>query len=225
MSKKKQETRTSIDELNDQLTSVGEKVQANKKYIAYAVVAVVVLVCAALIYMWAFRGPAIQKGNDAIGQADLQLAMGNDSIALAQYEAVANSYGYAAGNRASLQAAILLYKEGKYQEALKYLDKFDAKESIIGAGAYSLKGDCYVNLNKLDDALHCYDKAISESDDNPVYTPFFMLKEARIYQAKGDYAKEAQIYEKVKEEYPKYAQTYGIDLDRYIERANAQAGK
>lgn len=221
--KDQQEIRTSIDDLNDSLTSATEKVQANKKYIVWAAVAVAVLVCASLLYVWAFRQPAIQKGNDAIGQADLQLASGNDSIALVQYQAVANSNSYDAGNRAALQAAILLYKEGKYQEALNYLDKFDSKESIIGAGAYSLQGDCYVNLNKLDEALKCFDKAIDESDENPVYTPFFMMKEARVYRAKGDYAKEASIYEEVKNEYPQYAGSYGIDIERYIERAKAQS--
>lgn len=221
--KNQQETRTTIDELNDSLTSVTEKVQANKKYIVWATVAVIALVCAALLYVWAFRQPAIQKGNDAIGQADLQLAAGNDSIALVQYQAVANDDSYDAGNRAALQAAILLYKDGKFQEALNYLDKFDAKESIIGAGAYSLEGDCYVNLNKLDDALKCFGKAVDASDENPVYTPFFMLKEARVYRAKGDFAKEAGVYEQIKNEYPQYAGNYGLDIDRYIERAKAQA--
>lgn len=221
--KDQQETRTTVDELNDSLTSVTEKVQANKKYIVWAAAAVVAFVCIAVLYVWAFRQPAIQKGNDAIGQADLQLAAGNDSIALVQYQAVANDDSYDAGNRAALQAAILLYKQGKYQDAINYLDKFDANESIIGAGAYSLKGDCYVNLNKLDDALKCFDEAIDASDENPYYTPFFMLKEARVYRAKGDFAKEAKVYEEIKTNYNSYVDANNLDINRYIERAKAQA--
>jgi tetratricopeptide (TPR) repeat protein len=185
--------------------------------------AVVVVVAAVLIYVWAFRQPAIDRGNDAIGQADLQLVLGNDSLALAQYQAVANSDSYDAGNRAALQAAILLYKQGKYQEALNYIGKFDADESIISAGALSLKGDCLVNTDKLDEALACYEKAVKASDENPVYTPFFMLKQARVYRAKADYASEAKIYQQVKDEYPQYAGNYNIDIDKYIERAKAQS--
>lgn len=82
----------------------------------WACVALVAVVAAVLIYIYAVRQPGIRQANDAIGQADLTAVMGNDSLALQQYKAVADDYGYDAGNRAALNAAIILYQQGKYHK-------------------------------------------------------------------------------------------------------------
>lgn len=223
--KKSAETQTAIDEINDTLTGLGAKVQNNQKiiYIATGVVAIIALCI--LIYIYLIREPGIRKANDAIGRADIQLALGNDSVALAQYIDVADNKSYDAANRAALQSAILLYEKGDYEQALKYIDKFSAKEAFIGAAAYSLKGDCYVNLDQLDNAIGAFKKAISQSDDNAAYTPFFMQKLARVYNAQGKYADEEKIYEAIMKDYPTYGPTYNIDIEKYLERAKANAAK
>ncbi len=211
-----EETRTSIDEVNDTLTGLGERVQKNPKTIMYACVAVAAVVIAVLVYVYAVRQPGIQSANDALGQADIELLMGNDSIALAKYQQVADNHGYKAGELAGLNAAILLYKDKKYEEAIKYLNGYSSSESIISAGAKSLEGDCYVNLKKYAEALDCFKKAISLSDGNPAYTPAFMLKEATVLREMKD-------YKEIVKEYPNYGPQMGIDVKKYLERAKAQA--
>lgn len=218
-----EETRTSIDEVNDTLTGLGERVQKNPKTIMYACVAVAAVVIAVLVYVYAVRQPGIQSANDALGQADIELLMGNDSIALAKYQQVADNHGYKAGELAGLNAAILLYKDKKYEEAIKYLNGYSSSESIISAGAKSLEGDCYVNLKKYAEALDCFKKAISLSDGNPAYTPAFMLKEATVLREMKDYKAEAAVYEEIVKEYPNYGPQMGIDVKKYLERAKAQA--
>lgn len=222
--KNQDETRTSIDEVNDTLTGIGEKVQENPKTIMYACIAVAVVVVAVLVYIYAVRQPGIQAANEALGQADMELVMGNDSIALAKYQQVAAEHGYKAGELASLNAAVLLYKDKKYEEALSYLKGYSASESIIGAGAKSLEGDCYVNLKRYDEALGCFKEAVSISDNNPAYTPAFMLKEATVLREMKDYKAEAAIYEEIINEYPNYGAQVGMDMLKYLERAKAQAG-
>lgn len=214
-----------IDELNDQLTGISQKVQENQRiiYIASGVVAAIVICI--LAYIYGVRNPGIEKGNDEIGQADLQLFNGADSVALQQYENIANEHGYSAGNRAALQAAILLYNKGEYQEALNYLNKYSADEAFIGAAAYSLEGDCYVNLDQLDNAVKAFQQAISQSDDNPAYTPYFMQKLARVYNAQQNYGAELKIYEEIEKKYPLYGDTYGVDIKKYLERARLQAAQ
>lgn len=218
-----EETRTSIDEVNDTLTGLGERVQKNPKTIMYACVAVAAVVIAVLVYVYAVRQPGIQSANDVLGQADIELLMGNDSIALAKYQQVADNHGYKAGELAGLNAAILLYKDKKYEEAIKYLNGYSSSESIISAGAKSLEGDCYVNLKKYAEALDCFKKAISLSDGNPAYTPAFMLKEATVLREMKDYKAEAAVYEEIVKEYPNYGPQMGIDVKKYLERAKAQA--
>ncbi len=128
-----------------------------------------------------------------------------------------------AGDLAGLNAAILLYKDGKYQEAISYLSDYSANESIIGAGAKSLEGDCYVNLEDYSHALDCFKKAVSLSDDNPAYTPAFMLKEATVLHEMKDYNAEIKVYEEILKEYPNYGMQMGIDIEKYLERAKAMA--
>lgn len=219
---KQEETRTSIDEVNDTLTGLGEKVQKNPKTIMYSCVAVAVVVIAILVYVYAIRQPGIQAGNEALGQADIELLMGNDSIALAKYEQVADNHGYKAGELASLNAAILLYRDGKYEAALSRLKDYSASESIIGAAAKSLEGDCYVNLKNYPEALACFKKAVKISDNNPSYTPAFLMKEATVLSAMGNHKEEAEVYETIVKDYPKYGPSMGIDVDRYLERAKNQ---
>lgn len=172
MAKEKQtETRTSIDELNETLNSVvEEKVINNKKPILLAVLAIVVVAIAVMAVV-NMRQAGAEAANTAIGQADLELMQGNDSIALDMYKSVADNEGYDAGNRASLEAAILLYKKGDYEQALNYVEKYSPSEEVVGAASYSLKGDCLVNLDRYEEAIAAFEEAIATSGDNEFYTP------------------------------------------------------
>ena len=118
-----------VDELNDSLVSMSEKVQDNKKIILWAACAVVAVAVLVLGYIYLVRQPGQAKANDNIGEADIQMILGNDSIALAEYMSVADNDGYDAANRAALQAAIMLYQKGDYEKALNYVDKFDAAKN------------------------------------------------------------------------------------------------
>lgn len=223
--KPQDETRTSIDEVNDTLTGLGEKVQNNPKTLIYSCVAVAVVVVAILIYVYAIRQPGQASANQALGQADMELLMGNDSIALQKYQQVAADHGYDAGNLANLNAAILLYKNKKYEEALSYLKNFSSSESIIGASAKSLEGDCYVNLQKYPEAVDCFKQAVKISDNNPHYTPAFLMKEATVLREMKDYSAEAAVYEQIVKDYPNYGAEINVDLQKYLERAKAAAAK
>lgn len=226
MSKTKQETpETGLDNLNDSLTVMTAKVQDNKKIIMVCTLVVIAIAVLVLCYLNFVRTPGIQKENDKIGAADLELALGNDSIAMAQYMDLADNGSYEAANRAALQSAILLYQDGKYEDALKYVEKYSVKDEIIGAGAQSLKGDCLVNLDRLDEAVKAFKQAVSTSASNPAYTPFFMIKLARVYAAQGNHADEAAIYEEVLREYPLYGPAHNVDVEKLLDRARLQAGK
>ena len=191
--KNESETRTSLDEINDQLTGLEQKVQDNQKKIMWGIVAVLAVICLILVWIYAVRRPGIEAADNAVGQADLTLNLGNDSLALVQYKQVADDYGYEAGNRAALNAAILLYKNKNYEEAITYLKKYSPNESLIGASSQSLMGDCYVNLKEYDKAIDCFRKAADISDNNPHYTPVFLMKEATVQRELKNYKAEAQL--------------------------------
>lgn len=223
--KNEQESRNAIDNINDSLTGIEEKVVNNKKSIMWACVAVAVVVALVLGYIFGIRNPGRNNADNAIGQADLELMQGNDSAALVIYQNVANDYGYDAGNRAALNSAIILYQQGKYAEALDFLKKYDGKESVIGATAKSLEGDCLVNMDKFDEALGCYDEAISICEKNPSLAPYFLMKKANIYNAQKNHQKEAETYQVIVDEYPAFGPQMNIDFEKYVERAKALGGE
>lgn len=240
MAKKKPEApETGLDELNDSLTNVTRRVQENKKIVSIVTVAVLAVCVLVLAYVYFFRNPAMQRADDNIGAADLEMLQGNDSTALAQYKAIADDGSFDAGNRAALNAAILLYQEGakaladnnetlakqKFGDALKYAEKYSDKEDIIGAAAYGLQGDCLVNLDRLDEAVGKFKKAVNVSDENPAFTPYFMIKLARVYDAQKKYADEAEVLQAVKDLYPYYQNQHQVNVDAMLELAKLRAGK
>ncbi len=225
MAKETKETVTGIDALNDNLTALEQKVEKNQKFIAWCCIGAAAIVGIVLVYIFFIHKPGVTAADNAIGQADITLSQGNDSLALVQYKQVADEYGHDAGNRAKLNAAILLYQKKQWQEAIEYLDGYKPSESIIGASSISLKGDCYVNLKNYDEALKCFAEAAKLADNNPAYTPYFLMKQATVLREQKKYAEEAGIYQTIVDEYPNYGPSINIDMKKYLERAKAQAGE
>jgi tetratricopeptide (TPR) repeat protein len=223
MAKKENETRTSIDELNESLSGIEKKVEENKKMIVWVLGAIVAIAVIILGYVYIIQEPNFENAKTEIAQADSKLALGQDSIALEAYKAVADSYSNDAANRAGLNAGIILFQQGKYEEAINYINEFDAEGVLVGPASQSLIGDCYVNLEKYDEAVKYFDKAISRAGDNDLYTPLFILKKATVLREQGKFAEEAKALEIIKNKYPNFVTGYRVDVDKLIERANAQA--
>ena len=222
MANNKKDVHTSIDELNETLTSVEQHVENNKKIIIWSLAGIVAVAAVILLYYYGIYAPNKKASSDAISKADIELAMGNDSTALAQYMQVADEFSGAQADRAALQSAIILYQKGKFEEAVKYLDDASFDENLVAPAAASLKGDCYVNLNNLDKAISCYDKAIKSSNDNALYTPLFMLKKATVLNEQSKIADALTIYEAIQSKYPTFTRAYDVNIDGLIARAKAQ---
>lgn len=220
---KTQETRTSIDELNESLSGLEQRVEQNKKSVIWYAVALLVVIGLGLGYYYGKKS-AKEDAGEMIGKADIELMQGNDSVALAQYQAVAAEYSNGVANRANLNAAILLYQKGNYEEALKAVENYDVEEELVGAASQSLKGDCLVNLKKYDEAVAAYDEAISVANGNELYAPVFMMKKATVLSAQQKYSDAAAIYQNIKDNYSKYVNAYRVNIDKYIDRANYLAG-
>jgi len=223
--KQDQGARTTLEEVNDSLSTAAQRIEDNKKYINWALIAIAVLVLLAVGYIYGIRNPNLQKAKQQIGEADIELMNNNTDEALKQYEKVASSFSNKPAERAHLNAAILLYQKGEYEKAAKHLEDFSPAGNLIGPASQSLLGDCYVNLKKLDKAIAAYDKAISLAGENEAYAPAFMIKKATVLHEQKKYADEAAIYQTIKDKYLMYTQMNGFDVDKYLERANALAGK
>ena len=224
--KQNQGARTTLEEVNESLTSAAQRIEDNKKYINWAMIAIAVLALLAIGYIYGIRNPNLEKAKTAIGDADIEnLMLGDEEQALKDYEKVASQYSNKPAERAHLNAAILLYHKGEYEKAAKHLEGYDANDNLIAPASKSLLGDCYVNLKAYDKALCAYDQAIKLSNGNELYAPAFMIKKATVLHEQKKYDDEAAIYQEIKDNYLIYTQQNGFDVDKYLERAKALAGK
>ena len=222
---KEVEEQNAIDKLNSNLGSASEKIAENKKIIFWVVGGIAVVAAFVLSYLFIYRNPRLNKAHEAYNQVELT-AMGNDSIAAAEYGKVADKYsGTDAGNLAALSAGESLYDQGKYKEAAKYLEDVDIDEPVLAANAVILAGDCYVNLKNYDKALDLYAKALRKADKNPQIAPRILLKEANVYDEQKKYDKALECYKQIKDDYPEFALGNGVSVDAYIAREEARLGK
>lgn len=222
---KEQQEENVVERLDSNLNSASQKIADNKKSIFIVVALIAVVAAAVAAYIFLYRNPRVNAAAEAYNQVEIT-AMGNDSVAADAYRKVADKYSHTdAGNLASLSAAESFYNAGKYKEAIDCLDDFSCSEPVLAANALVLKGDCYVNLKKYDDALKCYDKALSKGDDNQQIAPRVLLKKANIYDAQKNYKEALECYEEISEDFPQFVLGNGLSVDAYIEREKARLGK
>lgn len=222
---KNEQDESAIEKLNSNLTGASERIAQNKKAVFLTLGITVLIAAIVLCYVFFFRNPKVNRAFEAYNQVEISAA-GNDSVAAVEYKKVGDKYsGTDAGKLAYLSAAESLYNTGRYKEAIECLDKFSSSETVLESNALVLKGDCYVNLKKYDDALGCYDKAVKKAGVNEQIVPRVLLKEANIYDEQKKYDKALECYEKISKEYPMFTPGNGVTIEAYAEREKARLGK
>ena len=215
---------TAIDRMNSQLTDAGTKLADNKKIIFIAAGVILVVAAFVLSYLFIYKNPHVEKAFEAYNGIETQQL--TDSLAAEQYMNVADQYkGDVAGKLAALSAGETLYTQGRYEEAAEYLKKFSSKDDVLEANALVLTGDCYVNLEKYDEALNYFQKAIRKANNNPQIVPRVLLKEANVYDAQANYGKALECYQQIKNNYPEFQLGNGMDIEAYIAREIARMGE
>ena len=191
--------------------------KVNKNVIIACVVVFVAIICGGLVWYFVHQNN-VAKAQEAIGVADMEM---NDTIQAKMYKDIADAGSNAPNQRAKIMTAEKYYADGKYQQALDYLDQVSVSSDIVNVGVNCLKGDCYANLKKLDQALEAYNDALDCADGNAQLTPYVLFKQANIYREQKNYEKEYECYSAIRTDYPGFLQ----DIDKYYERARQAAGK
>lgn len=227
--KHKENDQNVVENINSHLTSAGEKLANNKKIIYISIGVVAVVAAFVLSYFFIYRNPRLQNSWAAYNKVLLMQTKGeltNDSVAAQEYQKVATNFSSTpAGNVAALSAAEAYYNVKNYDAAIKLLEKIDLSEPSLESQSRALLGDCYVNKKQYDKAIEAFNEAIKIADGNPELVPGYLIKEANIYNAQKKYDQSLACYEQIKSEYPRYTLSNGLDMDFYIEREKAFAGK
>lgn len=231
MATDKQETHdhNAIADLNQHLTNAGERVANNKKIVWWGLGILAVVAAFVLSYLFIYRNPRLNDSWSAYNKVLLQVQKGEitEEASAKAYQNVADNFsGTPAGDCAALAAAESYYDQGKYDAAIKYLEKFSTAEPVMEAMSRVLLGDSYVNKGAqfYGKALEAYKTAVKKADGNPQIVPMTLIKEANVYDAQKNYAAALDCYEQIKEGYPQFQ--YGqMPISAYIAREQARLGK
>ena len=105
------------------------------------------------------------------------------------------------GKLAAYYAGISYMKLGKFEEAIDYLKKFNGKDEILAPMALGAIGDCYMELDDMNNAVAYYEKAANKSK-NDFTGPMFLTKAGMTHEIMGNYANALKCYQTLKADYP-----------------------
>ena len=138
-----------------------------KNAIIGGVVAVIIIVAGFIMYKNLYAEPreekaqaALFKGQEYFEQDAFEQALNGDSIGYKGFLKVADEFsGTAAGNLANAYAGVCYAQLGKYEEAVKYLNKFSADDQLVSPALLGTMGNCYAQAGQLDKAAATLMKA------------------------------------------------------------------
>ena len=198
-----------------------------QKQIIAAVVAVIVIIAGCILYYNYVAVPnaekastSLAKGQDYFANDQYELALNGDSAGFVGFAKLAADLGGDAGNLANLYAGLCYAKLNKWQEAVKYLEKFDTQDDqMISPAALGALGNAYAHVDQLDKAVSTLKKAAEKADNNSL-SPTFLIQAGEILESQNKKEEELKLYQTVKDKYVNSMQYQTIDA--YIERASAK---
>ena len=199
-----------------------------KKAVIATVVAIVIIIAGVVLYKTYVSGPkeikastAIAKGQQLFMADNYQQALNGDSASFKGFAKLADEFsGTAAGNLANLYAGLCCAKLNKWEDAAKYIEKFDgADDQMISPAAEGALGNVYAHLNQLDKAVSHLKKAAEKADNNSL-SPTFLIQAGEILESQGKNDEALKLYQQVKDKY--FNSMAYQTIDGYIERVSAK---
>ncbi len=199
----------------------------NKNKIIGAIVALCVIVGGYFCYQHFVVQPNEQKASEALFKGEHYLSMDNyelalngDSTGYMGFAKIAEKFSSTkAGNLANAYAGICNAHLGKFEEAKKYLENFEAKDELVAPAIMATLGNTYAQLGENDKAIAFLLKAADKADSQAL-SPIYLIQAGELLEKQGKNTEAIEAYKKVKE---KYFNTYqAMEIDKYIERASTK---
>ncbi len=212
-------------EMGSVITRSEEFIQKNQKTIIIAVVAVLIVILAIFgLRRWYFQPREDRAASEMFAaeqwfaQGDFQKALDGDDT-YRGFLAVADSYsGTKAGNLARYYAGICNLRLGNFDEAARWLKKYNGKDTFTRPLAKIALGDAEMELGNTKQAVDNYMKA-ANMEQNFVTAPTALFKAGMGYMILGDNTKALDCFKQVKQNYPE--STEWSDIDKYIALAES----
>ena len=207
----------------------------HKKAISAAIVVVILIIAGVLSYETYISGPreqeastALAKGQDYFANQQFELALKGDSTGYKGFLNIASDYSSTdAGNLANLYAGLCYANLDKWNDAVKYLEKYSAADDeMVSPAATAALGNAYAHVKQLDKAVEYLKKAASMADGeaegnaNNSLSPTFLIQAGEILESQNKKDEALNIYQDIKKKYVN-SPVYG-EIDKYIERVSVK---
>ena len=198
--------------------------EKNSKLILYISSAVILLAGGYLGYKYLVQVPNELKAQEEISKAEnnfrkdsISLAL-NGNVSTPGFIKVIKKYGGTkTGNLARLYAGECYLQLGDFKNAAKYLEEFDAHGAKqVEAKAEGLLGDAYSELKQNDKAIEHYKKAGTIFPEDAFLSSEYLFRAGMLYEPAGKNKEAIEIYEQIKEKFPRTEKGYNID--KYLAR-------
>ncbi len=197
-----------------------------QKELLYALGAVAVLLVGWWLYKSMIVAPKQQEAVASMWQAQsmfeqdsFRLALDGPGGGFDGFVALADKYsGTPAGNTANYYAGISYLQLGEFDNAIQYLEKYDAEGTLLPAMKYGALGDAYSEKKDFAKALDLYEEA-SEATDNDVLSSMYLKKLGMLYEYQGNKEEAVKAYERLRRDYPNQQSQDWREIEKYIYRA------
>lgn len=220
---------TNVENLNSKVAFFDK----NKKAVIAAIIAIVVIVAGIILYRnyvaiphEAEASTALAKGQEYFGNMQYDKALNGDGAKFSGFLKVSSDYsGTDAGNLANLYAGLCYANLDKWEDAVKYLDKYStSNDQMISPAAIGALGNAYAHVKQLDKAVDALKKAASMADKraadgvNNSLSPTFLIQAGEILESQNKKDEALKIYQDIKKKYVNAA--ISQEIDKYIERVS-----
>ncbi len=153
----------------------------------------------------------------AFDQDSFQMALNNPGGGGTGFLKIIEKYsGTESANLAHYYAGVCYLNLGQFDNAIKYLEKYSAKDPLTGAMKYAALGDAYAEKKQDDKALDAYKKAVQTSQDNTT-GPYVYKKLAMFQEHMGKWADCQKTWQDLLSKFPKSGEAITAELN--IDRA------
>lgn len=202
--------------------------EENMKSITFIVSGIIVLLLLYIGYQRLYLAPRAVKAANEMHMAEhyatidslQQKAIDGDGSYLG-FQEIADEYSNTkSANIANAYLGGLYLRNGEFQNAIKYLEKYTSTGSyVLDPLVLGLLGDAYSESQDYKKAVDYYERAIKKSD-NEYTAPLFLKKSGLVYEHLNDFKKAETAYQTIQSDYPNSNEANNIEA--LIARAQAK---
>lgn len=228
MAKKKKEVVEEVrveqfENLDNALNESSQFIEKHQKPILVGLGIIFAVVVAVFCIKAYYLDPKEQEANESIYNAEQWFARDSFRLALdgndefVGFLDIIDDYGCTdAGNLANAYAGLCYKNLGENENAISYLEKFDADDKMVSKAIIGAIGDCYWDMDNVQKAITYYEEAISE--ENAIIAPIYGKRLATAYLSLGENAKAVKVLDKLIKTYPNASNVQ--ELNKLLQIAN-----